>query len=393
MGIITRYLLMEVFKIFIVALTTMTFLMILVVVAIEARNQGLDAIAIIRLIPFMLPEALCFAIPGTMLFSVCSVFGRMAASNEVVALKSLGISPLVIVWPMVILGVGLSLVTVWLNDVSVSWGREGVYRVALHSVERSVYGMLKAHRSYSNNQITIRVQGVEGDRLIRPTVAIRTGDGPPLTMVAQEAKLKSSPDKGTLIIWASKGEFDNGTYAVQFDDPISHEIPLSDLMRRGKNVTSPSNLSLRVIPGELKLQEAEIRRQEQTLAAKAGFELLGGNLEQLVSEPWKQDEYVLEQSRRRKHRLRTEPWRRWANGFSCLMFVVVGLPLAVRMRTADVWTCFFFCFFPILIGYYPLLAMGLDQAKSGALPPYTVWLSNLVTLGVGLLIFRKMLRN
>lgn len=393
MGIITRYLLVEVLKVFIVALTSMTFLMILVVVAIEARNQGLDAIAILRLIPFMLPEALCFAIPGTILFSVCSVYGRMSASNEVVALKALGISPMTIVWPIMILGFFLSLVTVWLNDVSVSWGREGGYRVALQSVERSVYGMLRAHRSYSNNQITIRVQGVEGDRLIRPTVAIRTGDGPPLTMVASEAKLLSKPDEGKLVIWATKGEFDDGRYAMQFDEPISHEIPLSDLMRRGKNVTSPSNLALRVIPSELKSQKAKIQQQEERLAVTAGFEMLGGNFEQLVSEPWKSQELVLEQSRVRKYRLRTEPWRRWANGFSCLMFVVVGLPLAVRMRTADVWTCFFFCFFPILIGYYPLLAFGLDQSKSGTLPPYTVWLSNVVTLGVGILMFRKMLKN
>jgi len=39
---------------------------------------------------------------------------------------------------------------------------------------------------------------------------------------------------------------------------------------------------------------------------------------------------------------------------------------------------------PILIGYYPLLMYGIDQAKSGNLPPYSVWLANLVCGGTGL---------
>lgn len=393
MGIITRYLLLEVLKIFVVSLTAMTMLMLLVGVALEARNQGLDAVAIIRLIPFVLPNALCFAIPGTMLFSVCSVYGRMSALNEIVALKSLGISPLVVAWPTLILGFVLSLVTVWLNDVAVSWGRDGMYHVALQSVERTVYGMLKAQRSYSNSQISIRVQAVDGDTLIRPTLAIHTGGDVPATLVAQSARLKSYPEEGKLVIWATNGEIDDGRITVQFDETISREIPLSDLMRRNKNLTSPSNLALRVIPGELKSQEAEIQRLKQTLAAFASFDLIGGHLEQFASERRKAEEFQLEQATTRKNRLLTEPWRRWANGFSCLMFVVIGLPMAVRLKSADVWTTFGLCFLPILIGYYPLLAFGVGQAKGGDLPPYAVWISNLATFGLGLTFFRRMMRH
>lgn len=392
MGIITRYLMLEVLKIFLVSLTAMTFLMLLVGVAIEARLQGLDAAAILRLIPYVLPNALCFAIPGTILFSVCSVYGRMSASNEVVALKSLGVSPMAITWPTLVLSFILSLVTVWLNDVAVSWGREGMYTVALESAERTVYSMLRARRSYSNSQISIHVQAVEGDTLIRPTLAIGGNGGPPLTMVSQTARLTSRPEDGVLIFSATNGEIDDGKVTVQFDDRIDQEIPLADVMRRSKSVTSPSNLALRVIPSELQSQNESIEQQEQKMAAKAAFELLGGNFESLVSNRWKTDQAQLEQSKERKYRLLTEPWRRWANGFSCLMFVVVGLPLAVRMRSADVWTTFALCFIPILLAYYPLLAFGLSAAKNGTLPPFAVWISNLATLVVGLIIFRKVIR-
>ena len=90
--------------------------------------------------------------------------------------------------------------------------------------------------------------------------------------------------------------------------------------------------------------------------------------------------------------MRTEPWRRWANGFSCMAFVLVGAPLAIRLRTADVWTSFIACFLPILVVYYPLLAYGVDLAKSGDLPPYCVWLGNVVLVTVGYRMIRWVLR-
>ena len=53
---------------------------------------------------------------------------------------------------------------------------------------------------------------------------------------------------------------------------------------------------------------------------------------------------------------------------------------------------FAICFFPILLVYYPLLAFGLDRAKSGELPPYMVWLGNIVLGLIGIFLYRRMVR-
>lgn len=55
----------------------------------------------------------------------------MFVVNEIVVFKLFGILLLVVVWFMLILGFILSLVMVWLNDVLVFWGCEGVYWVVL----------------------------------------------------------------------------------------------------------------------------------------------------------------------------------------------------------------------------------------------------------------------
>jgi lipopolysaccharide export system permease protein len=91
-------------------------------------------------------------------------------------------------------------------------------------------------------------------------------------------------------------------------------------------------------------------------------------------------------------RLYTEPWRRWANGFSCLCFVLIGAPMAIRLRHAEFLASFFACFLPILLVYYPLLAVSVGQAKDGSVPPPAVWIGNLVLAGWGVWLLRRVVR-
>jgi lipopolysaccharide export system permease protein len=92
------------------------------------------------------------------------------------------------------------------------------------------------------------------------------------------------------------------------------------------------------------------------------------------------------------HRLHTEPHRRWANGFSCLCFALVGAPWAIRRRHGDFLASFFVVFFPILLVYYPLLLYGIGQAKHGLWPPECVWLGNVMFAIGSVWLFRHVLR-
>ena len=179
MKIITRYVLSELLQVFLVALSALTLFMLVVGLVKEAQQQGLGMMQILALVPYVLPEAMRFAVPGTMLFAVASVFGRMSASNEITALKAAGITPMAVIWPAAALAIVVSLVSVWLNDIAVSWGRDGVRRVVISSVEDIIYGRLRQQRSYSTSQLSINVKGVDGRRLIRPTLSFQPGGSSP----------------------------------------------------------------------------------------------------------------------------------------------------------------------------------------------------------------------
>ena len=388
----TRYVLFELLKVFFIALAGMTLLMILVGVGQQAVRQNLGPLPTLRLIPFILPDALRFAVPGTMLFAACSVYGRMSAANEVVAIKSLGISPTAIISPALVLSFVISLVAVWLNDVAVSWGRENIQRVIVHSIEEIAYSMLRSHRSYSTPRFSINVADVQGRTLIRPTLSVQPAeDGSQLILTAREAELRFDSERESLRVLLTDVEADLGASArAGFpNETFEYEVSLAAASVKGAETASPSDYALRQITPAMEEAREQVEALEQSMAAEAAFQLMIGDFQGLAAPQWSKRHSVYEENRSRLHRLATEPWRRWANGFSCFFFVLVGAPLAIRLRNADLWTSFGFCFLPILLVYYPLLMYGVDRAKVGDLPPYAVWLGNVILLAAGLWLIRR----
>jgi len=392
--IFTRYVTWELLKSFIITVTALTLLMLMVGVIQEAVRQSLGLKPILRLIPYVLPDALRFSVPGSCLMVAASVYGRMSALNEIVALKSLGIPPTTIIWPALVLSTVLGLSCVWLNDVAVSWGRDGVQRVVVESVEEIIYGMLRTNRSYTNRSLAINVKRVEGNRLIKPTFTFKEDDeSPSITITADEATIESDPKAETLTIRFKNARIDvAGRGAVVWPGIYEHVISLSEASRRRES-SNASTTPMRDIPSEIDRRQKEILRLRQDLAAQAAFHLMTGDLRGLTGSEAESIEKKLDKTANKISRLRLEPHRRWANGLSCLCFVAVGVPVAIRRRNADFLSSFFVCFLPILLFYYPFLAYSVDRAKAGAVAPYTVWLGNVLLLAVGALLIRSVQRR
>ncbi len=395
MKILTRYVSIELTKVFLITLSGMTAMMMVVGLVQEAIRQNLTPLTILQLIPFVLPNALCFAIPGTILFATCMVLGRMSSSNEIVAVKSMGISPMAVLWPLLIMAFVLSIVTVYLNDMAVSWGRRGVYRVVLNSVEKTIYAVLHSQRSYQNGRVAIFVDDVRDELLVHPVVHIygEGGQGD-FQFSAESARLSVDPEKDVLVFSVKNAVAnlsEEGLNAVLPDGDLP--IPLRNATRRETRDESPSNLPLRVMRQQIQQQNDRNDTQRRKLAMQAAFQMLGGDFVSLTHPDWPALIGGLVGGQERVYRLQTEPWRRWANGFSCLCFVFVGAPLAIYLRRSDFWNTFALCFIPILIVYYPLLMFGVGNAKSGDLPPPVVWLGNIVLLLIGWILIRKILRN
>ena len=331
--LITRYLVLELLKVFVAALVILTFVLMLVGLVQEAVRQGLNPLLILRMIPYALPNALVFALPGTILLSICSVFGRMSAANEIVAMKALGISPIMIIRPALILALCLSLLSVWIIDIAYSWGYSGIQRVVRDSVVEVAYGVLRSQRSYSSSQFSIHVAQVEGQRLISPTIVVRRTNGEDITMSVREAELRVSPVNGELIVLLTEGNIEvRKSAAMWFSDTIEQVIPTTGIDGGGIESIHPAHLRMSDIPQAKKLEIDRIQSMEQSMALKASTSILEGNFDELLDAQWQAKVAEIDQHCYRLRRLTIEPLRRWASGFSCLAFAAIGIPVAIRLE-------------------------------------------------------------
>ena len=391
MRLLTRYTVAEFLRVFFLALIGMTVFMLLVGVAAQAVREGLSLGPLLQILPFIVPESMTFSIPAASLLAACTVFGRLAGDNELVAIKSLGISPWQIVAPIFAVATLISVAAVWVSDLAVSWGRPGVSRVVMNSVEQIAYALLRTRKSYEHDGFSITVDHVENGRLILPVIRFldESQDRAGITVTAREARLRRSEDGTALKMTLVDAVIDGpGGMEASFPGEVERVISLE----RPADERSPPDFPLREIPGQRALVEERISHLESTMAAEATMALFSGELTRFDQPDWADREQTLADARYRRNRFVTEPWRRWANSFSCLFFVVVGVPLATRMRHSDFVGSFFASFMPILLVYYPLLEIGVDRAKSGALPQYSVWLGNLACLVWGWWLMRNVMR-
>jgi lipopolysaccharide export system permease protein len=394
MRILTRYILAELIKVFLIVLVGWTALIFVALMGKEAVDKQIGLGPLVRMAPYLLPQALQFAVPASMLLAATSVFGRMSSYNEVVALKALGISPMVILWPAIALATLISFVAVVMNDMAVSWGKIGMERVVLESIEEVAYRQLSVHGSFNipSSPWSITVSGVEGRRLIEPLILRQSYDDQEGQRIrAKWAELQAFPAQGLVIARVNDFSWQNGEKFMS--DPDTRELPLSlDTFGSGGKSRSPSNYALAEIKPAVALQQQTIQKIQQAKTAQAAFSLITGDFDGLSETAWQPHERSLASAQTFLHKLNTEPWRRWANGFSCLFFVLIGAPVAIKLRYSEFLASFFLCFLPILLVYYPLMAVSVKQAKDGAIPPQAVWIGNIVLAIAGLWLVRRVVR-
>jgi len=395
MYIITRYVIWEVLKLFLAALVALTLVVTFGMGIKEGFNRGLPAMVMMRTMPFMLPEMLGITLPAAMLFSVSSVFGRMTGANEVVALKSLGISPMAIIWPAIVLAAFISLGTVWMYEIAATWCKPTIQRLIAESIEDIALGMLQRNRSYDSDQFTITVKCVEPSlkpggppRLIRPTIIIKGGRT--MTLTASEAILYTKDQQ--LWIEYSQSQVDiQGRMRMSFHGTEKYAIPIvvPDPPRYHRDWVSMGKI--RGLVAELEAQVAQLQTKLRQLEGLREAYSVMGATESSVDIDQTKDEIA--ERNRLILRLKTEPYRRWANGFTCLCFALIGMPVAMLWRHADVLTNFFVCFLPILAIYYPLLMLGEDLSTSGKLPPISFWTGNVVLTVPAIFLIRRIIRH
>jgi lipopolysaccharide export system permease protein len=134
-------------------------------------------------------------------------------------------------------------------------------------------------------------------------------------------------------------------------------------------------------------------KQKSQLLTRCSVALASGRLGWLQDSQANEIRGFVANADRKMLRLKAEPWRRWAQGFSCFCFVLIGIPVAIYWRSADYTLTFGVCFLPILLLYYPLFMFGMEKVKNGEWHASSAWLANGIFIVLGTWMLRKVYRG
>ena len=83
--------------------------------------------------------------------------------------------------------------------------------------------------------------------------------------------------------------------------------------------------------------------------------------------------------------------KRLSQALSCIPFVLIGIPLGIRLRSGHLMIGFGASFLVILLLYYPLVVTGIVLAENAVLPVApAIWGSNIILFIGGMFVFRKL---
>ena len=215
MYILTRYVVWEVLKYFLAALVALTLIFTFGMGFKRGiLEEGFPPLMMLQSMPFILPEMLGITIPVAMLYSVSSVFGRMTGANEMVALKSLGINPMAMVWPVLALAAFTSLGTIWMYEIAATWCRPQFRRMVCESIEEIAYSRLQKklvlrRRNVLDHRQAESKNATAAESSYQPTITLRNQPGQhKITITAAEAEFRTNWKAETLEIICRNGEVD-----------------------------------------------------------------------------------------------------------------------------------------------------------------------------------------
>lgn len=402
----------EMLRAFGLALTTMTIIFVLFMVMAEAAKLGLTPRDIVTLVPYVVPGTLPYTVPVSMLFAVTVVYGRLASDNEIIAVKTAGLSAMTVIRPTIFVGAALSATLLYLSHSAIPRANNQARLAVFKNFEDGFYKILSIERELNNPDwpFFIKVENVDIDNriLFNPTFKHRNKKGGKtnsfdLTVQARRAVVKFELDQHRARIFLDGGVIEKpspeGATEDGRQDDIALvngrelELPMPDRKNNGldKRIQEWTTPELGVEQAKNRKLMVEERKRQAITAAMA----VGSGRPNTIRWPEVQNAFVnYNYWAKRINEFETEKQFRTAQSFGTLAFVLLGAPVGILFARRDFLSAFISCFVPIILLYYPLMLLGMNMGKEGMIDPrYALWGSNLLLVVIAGFVFPPVIKH
>lgn len=392
-GTIHRMILVELLKIFFIALVALTALILIAGIISEAMRNGFGPAQIAMIIPLLLPSLLPYTVPTTTLFATCIVYGRLSADNEILALKAAGVHIAHVVWPAIFLGLATSVVTMICYIDIIPLTGCALRNNVVGDVEELLYNMLRkdGHIKHASISVEIHVKSMNGRKLHDVVFKRKSADGGfDLIAVAKEAELRVDLAHKLILVDMRKCQVNGGNGVIESKIwPV--DLP-PDFTQRTTKIRA-----MDMTWDELNEYEDKYLNDRDRFIVELDLVQTAANLGTLKPED-QQRQHSLEVEL--KHRetmlasINAERHMRPALAIGCLCFALVGCPVGIWFSKSDYLSAFITCFLPIVLLYYPAMLCLFNMARAGRISPWlSVYDADAITFILGGILFHRLARN
>src|SRR5512137_1574479 len=165
--LLDRYIVREMVAPTAIGLLVFTFVLLIdqiprLLAVLVARSA--DLTTILRVFLNLLPSILAVTIPMAFLLGVLLAFGRLASDSEIVALRAVGVSPLRLLSPVMMLAVVMTAITFYINAVALPAANQAHREIVFSLVVSKARTDVKA-RTFNTDllpgQMMLYVQDIE----------------------------------------------------------------------------------------------------------------------------------------------------------------------------------------------------------------------------------------
>jgi lipopolysaccharide export system permease protein len=355
MKVLRNYILQELGTSFLMALFVFTIIMLvgnLVQLAEMVINKGVDIFLVAQLFLLFFPFILGYTIPMSILTAILLVFGRLSADNEITAMRSSGINMYRLSVPIIVLGLILSLGLVLLNDrvlpktnfITRKIIKSIGYKKPAACLEAGTF--IKDFKNY-----IIFIYDIEDNKLYNIRIYQPQTGKPTRTIIANSGEFITIPEKKIVKLKLMNGSSDepnpnnpNSFYKLNFK---TYYLNLNTEGQGEGLEKKPRDMTIKELKDEIKFLQ------------NAGID--AGPLR-----------YAIHQ--------------KIAMSFASLVFVFIGLPLAIKARRSEKSIGFALSLL-IIMFYYLVSALGEAVAVKKTIPVWLcAWMANIIVLFVSAIL-------
>ena len=357
-SIVDRYIFAELIPPFVINLGFFTFVFLMaemLKITDLIVNYGVGLIIIAQILVFSVPYFLTYVIPMATMMAVLLTMLRMSADNEIVALKSGGISLYRLLRPIITFCVLASLLAYAMAVYGTPIGRQAIKKLTFKVLSSNMDIGLKERTfndSFSDVMLYVNKIDIKSRSLIDVFIEDKRDEKITSTVIAPRGKLLSEPD--SLV------------FHLRLYDGVVNQVDVDD---RSVNSVSFDTYNVRL---DLKKAVTAVNpqkgRKEMNLTELRRF---------IQNSPRKDLTYF---------KMLMEYHKKFSIPLACLSLGILAVPLGTHSRRGGrssglVLGLVFFLF------YYILLSIGTVFGENGAYPPIIgMWVPNIVMGALGLFL-------